>query len=294
MTRSQISYAINAGAANIKKHAAASTASIVTNTACILLLSIVLIIGANVRANMDVFQSKNTFLAFVDDRLSQSEARRLQTEIATLSGVAQLSFITKEEAYEQFVSNNTQLSSSYLDPSILRDRYAIRVKNGVDPKVVANQMLQISGISEVRLDEAVTTGLATIETGIAIIGSILTVLLLAICIILMTNTLNLTLIARKDELQVMQMMGAYDSFISLPFLFEGFIAGLSGSLLSFILTAAGYSVVGAMLNTTAVSLIIVLPFLEIAPILFAVSILLGIGIGSVGSLISVRRHLRSR
>lgn len=293
MTRSQIAYAINTGTANLKKHAAASTATIITNTACIVLLSIVFIIGANVRINLGAYQSKNTFLAFVDDRLSQSEAIRLQSAISSISGVWQSTFITKEEAYEQFVSDNTQLSQTYLDPSILRDRYAIRVQGSTSLQEVAEKVRAIDGIADVRLDDTVTNGLAAMETGIAIIGTALTIMLLAICIIIMTNTINLTTLARQEEIQVMKMMGAYDSFTALPFVCEGFITGLSGALLAFLLSSISYSVVATVLNnSSAISLLIVLPYFELAPNLFVISLLYGVCTGLVGSLLSVRRYLR--
>lgn len=295
MSISQFFYALRTGATNISRHKTASVASIATNTVCILLISALLIITKNIQINMSVFQTENTFLAFVDDRLSQTAAERLQPTIAAISGVSDVAFITKEEAFEQFISNNTQLSQTYLEPSILRDRYAIRIKSDCTASDVADLVLAIPGIAEIRFDDTVSKGFAVIERSVTLIGVFLTGLLLAVCTIIMSNTVNLTISARTDEIQVMKMMGAYDSFIGMPFICEGVITGITSAILSFIASACLYLAASELLtNAGAISLVIILPLTELIRPLFISSLLLGLITGWTGSMIAVRKYLRAR
>ena len=127
-----------------------------------------------------------------------------------------------------------------------------------------------------------------------IVGVFLTVLLLVVCVIIMTNTIKLTTLARKEEIAVMKMMGAYDGFVKLPFICEGCIVGLAGALIAF-----GFSIMLYWMMTSAVasgdgliSIICFAPITEPAAAIFVVTVVLGLGIGTAGSNLAVKQYLK--
>ena len=118
-------------------------------------------------------------------------------------------------------------------------------------------------------------------------------MLLAIAVVIMTNTINLTMLARKDEIAVMKMMGAYDGFIRFPFIVEGCLVGVIGATISYLLSVVVYTAVGNLMgNSGALAIIAFMPFKEFALPLLGITLLLGLGVGIAGSIITIRKHLQ--
>ena len=294
MDSSQVRYSIRTGFAGISKHKAMSLASIVTTTACLLLIAAVLILGLNLRASAQAFQTDNTMLAFVDETLSDSEARALQSEIEAIPYVEKVSFISREDAMNAYMEEygEENLTSSHLSPSVFRDRYSIEVNNYGKIKQVATNVEAVVGIADIRMDEKVSEGFAAIQRVVWIIGLVLGVMLLTIAIVIMTNTIGLTMMARKEEIGVMKMMGAYNGFIRFPIMVEGCIIGTAGAIISFTIASIVYLIVAkAVSNSGILSIAVIEPYSSMAVLLLVVMLVLGLGVGVAGSTITMRKHL---
>ena len=294
MTSNQFRYAIQSGAESVRKNKAISAASIITTAACLTLICALLALGINVRANFKQYEEEAVMLAFIDDTLSTEEARSLQPMVESIEGVASVAFITKEEAYKAYTTEQKESGatpSSRIEPTVFRNRYSIELTNNVETSSVEESLRGVRGVADVRVDESIMAGFASIKRAVQVLSIFLTALMLTICVIIMTNVIKISVYSRREEIAVMKMMGAYNSFIRLPFLCEGCCVGLLGAFTAFILSCVQYQVVCTLLDTGLMSLFEILPLSQVAPILFIVSVALGLGIGIMGCNASVQKNL---
>ena len=289
--RSQFEYSLQQSINNMLQHKVMSLASIITTAACLLLISSMLAISLNISNNMKQFQVENAILAFVDDTYSESESRGLERDIAQLDNIKKITFISQEEAYNNYIEEyGNGGNETFLNAAVFRNRFAVEV-NDVDRIAETSEEIQnIDGIADIRVDETVTRGFAAISRAVNMVGAGITVLLLIISVVIMTNTINLTVLSRHEEISVMKMMGAYNGFIRLPFLCEGCVVGACGALIAFILSIGVYQLLCGGLGTTGImSLITMMPFTKVAQALFTVDLSFGLGVGLAGCAVTIRK-----
>lgn len=289
--KSQFGYCLRAGISSVSKHKAMSAAAIAITVACLMLVSALFAFGRNVQWNLSRFQTDNAILAFVDDSYTEEEAMGLQGVLEHIDGVKSVTFITRQEAYNSYMALYSQKDSSYLEPTVFRDRYSIQTDGGAAEEV-AKKLGEMPGIADVRLDETITKGFHEVEQVVRIIGVALTALLLGISIFIMSNTIKLTTISRSEEIAVEKMMGANDWFVRMPFIMEGCVVGLIGAAVSFVFTSIFYLIICGLIGSTGIlSLIDILSLADIAPMNLLLCMAIGLGIGIVGSLITIRKYL---
>lgn len=289
----QLGYCIHSGVNAMFKHKALTLTSIATTTACLLLISFMLMLSINIGYNMRQFQVENVMLAFVDDTLTEEEARELESSIRMVEHVKEVTFITREEAFEDYASQYEDAATDHLQPSVFRNRFAIEIDRQEEAGAVSDELKAISGIADTRVDETVSTGFAIVKKAVNLLGIFTGTMLLTLSVIIMTNMIKTTTYTRAEEVAVMKMMGAYDSFIKLPFIVEGCIVGLAGALTAFAMSLATYSLLGkAFGNIGLASLLEVLPFNEMAYAILAADAALGLIVGITGSLIALRKYLK--
>lgn len=292
---SQIGYGFKTGASSIGKHKAMSITSMITTAACLLLIAVVFMLGYNLQANVEEFQVDNTMLAFVDETFSENEAMALQSSIEQIDHVVSATFITREEAMNTYMAEygEDDATTSRLSPSVFRDRYSVEVDDHGGISEIAKQVKAIDGIDDIRLDEKVSDGFSAVQRVVTVVGIVLAIMLLAIAIVIMTNTINLTMLARKDEISVMKMMGAYDGFIRFPFIVEGCVVGIIGAVIAYLFSSGVYTAVSNMMTKSgALSIVAFMPYKDIALPLAGLMLMLGLGVGIIGSVITIRKHLR--
>lgn len=289
----QLGYYIHSGVNAMLKHKALTLTSIATTTACLLLISFMLMLSINIGYNMRQFQVENVMLAFIDDTLTEEEARSLETNILRVDHVKTATFISREEAFEDYASQYEDAATDHLQPSVFRNRFAVEIDRQEDAGKVSEELLSINGIADTRVDETVSSGFAIVKKAVNILGVFTGTMLLTLSVVIMTNMIKTTTYTRSEEIAVMKMMGAYDSFIKSPFIVEGCIVGLAGSLTAFAVSLATYSLLGKAMGSIGIaSLLDVLPFNEMAYAILAADAFLGLAVGVTGSLIALRKYLR--
>ena len=234
-------------------------------------------------------------LAFVDETFSEDDARALQSSIEQIDHVVSATFITREEAMNTYMAEygEDDATTSRLSPSVFRDRYSVEVDDHGGISEIAKQVKAIDGIDDIRLDEKVSDGFSAVQRVVTVVGIVLAIMLLAIAIVIMTNTINLTMLARKDEISVMKMMGAYDGFIRFPFIVEGCVVGIIGAVIAYLFSSGVYTAVSNMMTKSgALSIVAFMPYKDIALPLAGLTLMLGLGVGIIGSVITIRKHLR--
>lgn len=275
-------------------HGFMSFAAIGVTVACLVIMGTFSLVAYNANENLKDLQKENAVLAFVDENLSDNEAKALQSKLEKIPGAADCTFVSRQEARDAYVAEYDE-DDMYKDlqPEVFRHRYVIHL---TDPDKIAETKAlveAVSGIDEVRADEVISNGFITIRNVAGAISIALIAILLMVSLFIISNTIKLTTFDRREEIAIMKMVGATDGFIRWPFVFEGLLLGLFGAVIAFGLQWLLYSAMAnGISNSDTMQLLEVVPFLQIwqpvAGIFAGAGILIGVG----GSLMAIRRFLK--
>ena len=287
-------YFFHEGLSNMFSHGFMSFAAIGTTVACLLIMGTFTLVAVNADENLKQMESENEILAYVEDTYTEEEARRLGTLLEVLPNVASVEFITREQAMESFVEDYPEEELFQdLDPNILRDRCAIRVKDLNELSETKKQVEAVKGIARVNAYEAVAGGFITLRNVATVVCVALVVVLFVVSVFIISNTIKLTTFDRREEIAIMRMVGATNGFIRWPFVYEGFMMGVLSALIAFFCQWGLYTAVstGVATNDT-LQLLDIVPFLQmwkpIALSFAAAGLLMGVG----GSLSAIHKFLK--
>ena len=286
-------YFFHEGITNMFGHGFMSFAAVGVTVACLLIMGTFSLVAYNAEVQLEQLESDNQILAFVDEAYTREEAQAMEKQLAALDNVAGCTFITREEAaevYEAQYEGNYMLQD--LDASIFRDRYAINVNDITKIGATAAAIGQVTGVAKVRVDEDLAQGFVALRNVAGIVCIALIAILLFVSVFIISNTIKLTTFERRDEIGIMKMVGATNSFIRWPFVYEGFIIGLLSAVISFSLQWLLYETVARSIEMSDVmKLISIVPFTQIwqavAVVFGAAGMLIGVG----GSLTAIRKFM---
>ena len=289
-----IGYFFSEGCRNMRTHGFMSFAAVGITVACLLIMGTFSLVAYNANVNLEILQRENAVIAFVDDSLSDEEAQAIESRLAAVPGVADATFVSRQEARDAYVANYDENGLySELSANVFRHRYVLHITDQEQMRTIAAAVEDVEGIDKVRADEAITTGFITVRNVAQIISFALIAVLLVVSLFIISNTIKLTTFDRKDEIAIMKMVGATDGFIRWPFVFEGMIFGLVGSVVAFGLQWLLYAAIAdGIAGNDTLQLIRIVPFGAIwAPVaLFFLAV--GMLVGIAGSLMAIHRFLR--
>ena len=288
------SYFFKEGAKNMFSHGFMSFAAVGVTVACLLIMGTFSLVAYDLNENLKDLQKENAVLAFVDESLDDNQAKALQPKLESLNGVADCTFVSREEARDSYVEHYDEDDLySDLEAEIFRHRYVIHLTDLTKIDQLRNDLMTVKGIVKVRADEAISDGFITMRNIAGVLSAALIAILMIVSIFIMSNTIKLTTFDRRDEIAVMKMVGATDGFIRWPFVFEGLLLGIIGAVVAFVLQWLLYiGMVKGVSNSDTLQLLRMVPFDQIwapvAVVFVAVGILVGVG----GSLTAIRKFLR--
>lgn len=290
----QIWYYIKEGVRSIFTHGLMSFAAVCMTVACLLIMGSFSLIAVNAGNILQDLEDENEFLAYVDESLSQNEARALQDEIEAIPNVSSVTFVTKEQALQDFIAQQeTAELFENTSAETLRDRYRIHVENIEQLQETADQVKQVNGIADVEASLEIADGFVMVRNVATAIAVILIVMLVVISVFIIANTIKLSTFTRREEIAIMKMCGATNGFIRWPFVVEGMILGLTGALVAFFIQWGLYEAVSRLiLQTNGLSLITVLSYASMAGNIVLVFCGVGLVIGVGGSVVAIRKFLQ--
>jgi len=293
MSVNQIGYHIKEGFRSIFSHGLMSFAAICMIVACLLIMGSFSLVAVNIDNMLKDLEADNEFLAYIDDSLSEEQARAIQSSIEAVENVSTITFVTREEAMQQFAADKEEALFGELPPSVLRNRYQIHVVDIERMQETVEQVKQVSGVAEVRAALEIAEGFVMLRNVAGSLAMILVVMLVVISLFIIANTIRLATFTRKDEIAIMKMCGATDWFIRWPFIVEGVLLGIFGALLAYFLQWSIYEILHkAIGNIANFSFVYVLPFSEISQLVLLFFLGAGFLIGASGSALAIRKFLR--
>ena len=294
MAKHDIGYFAHEGLSNMFSHGFMSFAAVGITVACLLIMGTFTLVAVNANELLRDLEQENEILAYVDDSCTEAESKALQKKLETVPNVASATYISKEQAMEDFVAQYPDEDMFQdLDPEILRDRYAIKITDLEQIRQTKETVEGIPGIARVNAYEEIAGGFITVRNVATVICVALIAILFVVSVFIISNTIKLTTFDRRDEIAIMRMVGATNGFIRWPFVYEGFMMGLLGAVIAFFSQWGLYeAVTRGVDNNDTLQLIHVIPFQElwvpVAVVFAAAGILIGVG----GSLSAIRKFLQ--
>ena len=294
MRGNRFGYYIREGVSSIFNHGFMSFASVCIIVACLLIMGSFTLLALNVDNVIDNMESQNEIMAFVDESLTEEQGRALESAIEALPNVDRAVFITRDKAWTDFVETyeNPRFFEG-LDSSVTRDRYVVYLDDISRMEETYEAINQVEGIAWVRAQLRISQGFVRIRNVVTLVSMGLVAVLFVISLFIMSNTIKLTTVERRDEIAIMKMVGATSTFIRWPFVVQGLILGLIGSLVSFTLEWGLYQLLAQQLVSGAgISFLSVIPFYKVSiPILIAFGVV-GLGVGAIGSSLAIKNYLK--
>ncbi|MCI9444003.1 MAG: ABC transporter permease [Oscillospiraceae bacterium] len=276
-------------------HGFMSFAAVGITVACLLIMGTFTLVAVNANAMLADLESQNQVLAFVDENLSEQEARALESKLRAVPNVADVTFISNAEAAEAFRGRYEDEELFQLPDNNFRHRYAIDLEDigrMGETKAALEDMPEI-GRGNVNAYEDEAEGFITIRNVAGVVCMVLIAVLFLVSVFIIANTIKLTTFDRRDEIAIMKMVGATNGFIRWPFVYEGFLLGLFSAVIGFFLQWGLYEAVArSVASNDTINLITVVPFegmwTYVAVIFAGAGMLIGVG----GSLSAIRKFLQ--
>ncbi len=298
MKRHESRYFFREGVRGIFLHGFMSFAAVGVIVACLLIMGSFALVAFNLDHIIAGIQSETEVLVFVDERFSENEARAIKPQIDALSNVAESTFVTKDEALEEFSRNvdaeYSETISTLKGKNPLRDRYVVRLRSIEELDQTVTLLEETKGVARVLADTNLAQNLISTRSVVNTVCLILIIVLMGVSVFIISNTIRLATYARREEIGIMRIVGATKRFIRLPFMIEGAILGLVGAFIAFLLQMNVYSFITDQIisGLGGVMSIQSMPFSDILWPVLGVFILAGFLIGVGGSTVTIRRFLK--
>ena len=274
-----------------------SLASISCITITLIIVAIAIVASFNVQNFTKAIEKDMTIVVFLDNDANEEDVEKVEKKIKRINNVESYTFQTKKEVKEQMQQESevfkTVLDTWEDDESPLKDTFQVKVKNVEKIKSTALKIESIDKVSVVRYGEGMVDKMVKAFSSIEKLTYIVVIALILVTVFLIVNTIKLTISARSREIGIMRLVGASNITIKLPFIIEGMILGLFGSIVPVILTTYGYLAFykhfDGYLYSRLIELIIPEPFIYQTSLMV---IGIGILVGMIGSASAVRKYLK--
>ncbi len=276
-----------------------SMASITCTIITLLLVAIGILLSYNINNITKDIENELTIVILMDKDITEEDLKETENSIKTIDNVAKVSFNSKETIKNHLKNQDEKIKkiieSWDEDENPLQDSFVITVKNIRDINETATTLKNLEKVDMVNYGETLVNKLIDIFEGVKNGALILVIALVLVTTFLIGNTIKITILARKNEIDIMRLVGTSNTVIKLPFLIEGFLLGAIGALIPILVTIIGYTYLydhlGSMGMSNLLNIIRLAPPTDIVYQASLVLLVVGSVIGMIGSLRAVRRYL---
>lgn len=270
-----------------------SVASVGTVAVSLFILGMFTMLVLNMNKMAETLESQVQINVYIKEDVDKEDVDDLENVLNDMQGVERVTFVSKDDAMERFrqrLGDQSSLLDAIEDTNPLPDAFEVELKEPALVKTAAESIGRYEIVEEAKYGQDVIENLFDITRLIRLFGAGLMVLLAAATLFIISNTIRLTVFARRKEIAIMKYVGATDWFIRWPFLLEGMVLGLLGGIIADVVLRFGYSAVIEKIYST----LAFFPLIPEQPFLDYISIgiiFVGMFIGAMGSTISLKRFL---
>ena len=294
-----LGYLISEGFRNVFKNKKSTVASLIIMCATMFVFGIFFIVGENVNHITQSIEQQQGMEVFIYDEATEAQITELGNQIRNLDYDNTVTFKTKEQALEQmknmFKDKRDLLATYEGENNPFKASYIVTLTDLTMAEEVQSQIAASSDIiSSIQVRSDTIEALIKIADGVKIVSMIILIILIFISIFIITNTIKLTVHARRKEISIMKYVGATNGFIRWPFMVEGMIIGLISVLISVLILGGCYNAVATQIEQALIDARIEIPLLDFQSMfgtLMIVYLILGVGVGVIGSMFSMKKYL---
>ena len=301
MRISSFFYTLKQGFKNIWSNRLFSLASIATMAACIFMFGIFFSLATNFQAMVKSAEEGVAVTAFFDEGITEDQIEVIGDKISKRAEVANYVYVSADDAWNEFkeiyFKGSEDLAEGFAEDNPLANsaHYEIYLKDVSMQDALVTYLESIDGVRKVNHSEVAANTLADFNSLISYVSIGIIMILLAVSTFLISNTVTIGISVRREEIAIMKLIGATDYFVRAPFVVEGILIGLIGSALPLALLYVLYSKVVVYIAgkfSFLSNMMNFLPVNEVFRTLVPVALILGVGIGFIGSRITIHKHLK--
>ncbi len=294
MKLNRYGYLIGEGFRNIFTHGFMSFASVTIIIACLIVMGSFTLLDININQIIEDIGNQNQILAYVDESMTAQEATaQIQTKLESLDNVASVSFVSRAEARKTFLEKYDESYMEGLDEEVFRHRFVIQLVDLSKMDDTTAAIEGVDGIVKVNAPTAFADKFISVRNVVSIVSLVLIAILGFVSLFIMSNTIKLATYGRREEIAIMKMVGASNSFIRCPFVVEGLVLGIVGGGLAFLAQWGLYKALETKVELSlAISYINIVPFTQVWAIVLVAFLAVGVLVGAVGGVIAIRNYLK--
>lgn len=294
-------YSVKQGFKNIFRNKMFSLASIATMAACIFMFGLFYIIITNFTSTVHSIEKGVSVTVFFDKGLSEGEIKSIGDQIAKRAEVSRMEYVSAEDAWNAFKAvyfeGKEDLAQGFAGDNPLANsaHYQIYLSDVSMQNSLVTYLKTIDGVREVKESAKVANTLTDFNHLVGYVSAGIILILLCVAVFLISNTVTVGISVRKEEIAIMKLIGATDYLVRAPFIVEGMFIGLIGATIPLLLLyfmyqkiivyiADKFNFIGSMINFV--------PVHTVFKTLIPVAVILGVGIGFLGSRLTIRKHLK--
>lgn len=272
-----------------------SFASIMCTTITLILVAVAVVAAANVNNATKLIEDELTIVTYLKRDVTEEQIDNIKSEISSYKNVEEVTFKSKDEWKLEMSEYDDSFKTvlDYLDENPLMDSFVLKVNDVKKLSETSEYIKAINGVDTVKYGEGMVEQVISVFDIVQKIVVVVVIALVVVTSFLISNTIKLTIFSRRNEIEIMRLVGASNITIKLPFLFEGFIIGLIGSIIPVCITIYGYVILYSRMHGKLLSNMIML--IKPYPFVFWVSLIviaIGALVGMYGSIKAVRKYLK--
>lgn len=293
---SRFKYSFSEAKKNVIRNGLMSIASLFTIACCLLILGVFAIISINVNHITDKIKDQCEVQLYINVGTPQERVAQIGQEIAGVANVKEASLFTKEETLQYAINDmfegDATMLEGFQEDNPFSDSYKVVLHDIEQTNETVEALSKIGDVEKVVNKQDVVNTVLSLSGTIKKFSIVIMLILLLIAIVIISNTVKLTVFNRRKEINIMKYIGATDRFIRIPFVLEGLIVGFLGAVLAFAVVTWGYYALVKYMETLNFGVVEFVKTGQIAPMLAVLFVTFGSLIGVVGSAVSMRKHLQ--
>ena len=300
MRASSFRYLVKSGVKNLWNNRMMTIASVGTLIACLLIVGFAVLFSINVDSIVEYMGQQNEIVVFMDLDTPDEYMTLMKDDLAALDGLGEITYISRDEAFAEYkakLGDKADILDGMEDNHYLPASFRAKIADPEKVDVLMTSIRRMDYVDEVQAPTDLAKTLVSVRRMVNTLGGAVIAALVAVSLVIITNTIRASVFNRRKEINIMKYVGATNTFIRIPFLVEGVLLGIIAALVAYLAIWGGYTVFLRAMSTESTSWLAsitqhVVPFQSVSVKLMGCFLLAGVLTGGLGSTFSMRGHLK--
>ncbi len=300
MRASSFRYLVKSGVKNLWNNRMMTIASVGTLIACLLIVGFAVLFSINVDSIVEYMGQQNEIVVFMELDTPEEYMSVMKDDLAEMDGLGTITYISRQQAFEDYkakLGDKADILDGMEDNHYLPASFRAKILDPEKVDILMTSIRRMDYVNEVQAPTDLAKTLVSVRRMVNTLGGAVIAALVAVSLVIITNTIRASVFNRRKEINIMKYVGATNSFIRIPFLVEGVLLGVIAAVVAYLAIWGGYTVFLNAMSTESSSWLSsitqhVVPFRQISGKLMLWFLVAGILTGGLGSTFSMRGHLK--